>query len=113
MRTNMLKTNRSAVSFDFINDGEYDYSELGTFLMNAVDNADVECLGCDFREVDYSGYPEYKDKIITQGGIDFRWIDTGLADEAGYIADDIESYLAAALEEFGYELIGIDFYSID
>ena len=65
----------SAVSFDFINDGEFDYSELGTLLMNAVDELGYECLGFDLRDVDYSSYPEYRNFEIAQGGIDFKWFD--------------------------------------
>lgn len=105
-------TKTSAVSFDFINDGNWNTQQLEGTITDAMERADVYPLGVDFREVDYSGYPEYAGKIVTQGGVDFEWEDSGLPDEAGYIADDIEAFLAEALEKCGYELIGIDFYSV-
>lgn len=103
----------SSVSFDFIHDGSYDFHDLSYALYAALDRADVKPTGIDFREVDYSTYPEYKDSIITQCGMDFEWVDFGMRDEPEYIADDIEAYIAEALEQFGYELIGIDFYSAE
>ena len=109
--TEVIKT--SAVSFDFIHDGNYDDRALESALFDAMEKADVTPIGIDFREVDYSNSPEFRDEIITQGGIDFEWTDTGMPNEAGYIADDIEAYLAEALEQFGYELIGTDFYSVE
>ena len=106
-------TKTSAVSFDFINDGNWNTRQLEGTIIDAIEKADVYPLGVDFRSVDYSGYPDYADKIVTQGGVDFEWEDSGLPDEAGYIADDIEAYLADALEKCGCELIGIDFYSVE
>lgn len=106
-------TKTSAVSFDFINDGNWNTKQLEGTITDAVEKADVYVLGVDFREVDYSGYPEYAGKIVTQGGVDFEWEDSGLPDESGYIADDIEAFIAEALDKCGYELIGIDFYSVE
>lgn len=113
IKASTATTRTSSVSFDFINDGEYNFRTLESAILDAVGQADVYPLGFDVREVDYSGYPEYEDQIVTQGGVDFEWEDSGLPDESGYIADDIESFIADALEKFGYELIGIDFYAVD
>ena len=98
-------------SFDFINDGEYDYRELERAIEDAVQELGYDTYGVDFRDVDYSNVPEYRDEIITQGGVDITSVeDPGMQN---YIEEDIKNAISTALDRFGYELIGIDFYSVD
>ena len=96
----------SQCSFDFVNDGLYNTRELEELVMQAFVDAGVKPIAVDFRSVDYSGYSDYADRTVSQGGVDFEW--TG-----NYYAEAIEDELASALDYAGYELIGIDFNSLE
>lgn len=96
----------SQCSFDFVNDGLYNTRELEELVLQAFVDAGVQPIAVDFRSVDYSGYPGYDDRTVSQGGVDFEWSDN-------YSADAIEEELASALDYAGYDLIGIDFNSLE
>jgi len=95
---------KSICSFDFIHDGNYNSQELASAIEQAFEDAGVTAIGVDFRDVDYSGYPGYEDKIVSQCGVDFEWKDN-------YYQEAIENEVGIALDNLGYELIGISFDS--
>ena len=98
----------SGVSFDFICPGKnYPTSEMGGDLMEAIDMLGYSTFGYDFRDVDYSSYPEYANENddISQGGIDFKW-------RMDYDQDEITDAIARVLESYNCVLIGVDFYSL-
>lgn len=99
----------SGVSFDFIvPEGGYRYRELERELEDAFDGIGLEFLGFDARAVDYSGYPDYADKVISQGDVDFSWY--GHTYDESIICDAIDT----ALANLDCELIGNpDFYSLE
>ena len=102
------ETTTSGCSFDFAHDGYYTMDDIDRIVDIACDAANVELLGTDYREVDYSQYHEYDDVVVSQCGFDFKW-----SSNAPYIAEVIEDTLAKELSAIGYGLVGIDFYSIE
>lgn len=96
----------SQCSFDFEHDGNYDYNALKSAIMQAMHNAGVDPIDLDFYSVDYSMYPGYRDSIISQCGVDFSW-------STDYSEENIEIELQSALEAFGYNLVGINFESLE
>lgn len=97
----------SSVSFDFICPGKDYPFTMGDDIMDAIDGLGYEALGFDFRDVDYS-HSDYasKNDQISQGGVDFNH-------EGFYSAKAIEDEIAEVLDQYGCELIGIDFYALE
>lgn len=98
--------NTSGLSFDFTYVHTYDTSKLSQILDDVFSDFGLTILGVDFRSVDYSSYPEYRDINVSQCGVDFTWIDA-------YPAEDLISALSEELSAIDVTLIGYDFYSID
>ena len=97
----------STAAVDFTHSGDYDVQAIMESLNYFLDQSGYTLLEMDFREVDYSGYPEFRDKIVTQLGFDFYW------GEVDYDSEVIKQCAADALEENSCELIGIDIYTLD
>lgn len=98
---------KSQCSFDFEHDGNYNYKVLKDAIIKAIYNAGVDPIDADFTSVDYSMYPEYAGKIISQCNVDFEW------PYGGYSEENIEIEIQSALEAFGYNLVGISFESLE
>lgn len=99
--------NMSSLSFDFTYDITYDDSAITYILYDVFHDFGLGTLGgADFRSVDYSDYPEYADKLVSQCGFDFIWVEP-------YPAEDLIDALSKELSDIGVTLIGYDFYSID
>lgn len=98
--------NTSGFSFDFIwYANYYDQNEVQGIVEDAFRSLGYDVLGVDFNSVDYSMYPEYREKQISQCSVDFTWY--GEYDSAE-IVNTITDELATA----GYDVIGSDFYSL-
>lgn len=95
--------NQSIFSFDFIYRSTYDETAIRSAVEDVFDRFGCEVTGLDFYSVDYSSYPEYADKNVSQCGVDFEW----------YGDDYDDSGIVSALEEemlsLGYEVIGTTF----
>ena len=94
----------STVSFDFVHDGDYDSHGIIDAVMDILRSYGTNPLGGSFEEVDYSGYPEYANEIVSQCNVDFEW-------EDDYDADAIEDEIGIAL--LPYEVIGLQFHSAE
>lgn len=96
----------SGVSFDFVWDDDYDGQAISTAMEQAFDELGLEMKGIDFYSVDYSMYPEYADKNVSQCGIDFDW-------EDDYDQDEVSTHIHEVMQFLGYEIAGEpDFYTI-
>jgi hypothetical protein len=94
----------STVSFDFVHDGDYDSHGIIDAVMDILRSYGTNPLGGSFEEVDYSGYPEYANEIVSQCNVDFEW-------EDDYDADAIEDEIGLSL--LPYEVIGLEFRSLE
>lgn len=103
MNSTAADVNTSTVSFDFIHDGYYNGDEIISTVMDVLAENGVDPLGGSFESVDYSGYPEYADKIVSQCSVDFEW-------EHDYDADAIEDEIGLALMPL--EVIGVQFNAV-
>lgn len=112
-----MKPNRpyhySGCSFDFIwnlDTGDYEPSEVEDDVVHAFEAMNIGCevVGIDFESVDYSNFSDYSDlnDMISQCSIDFKWWGDS------YDSKQIEQALTESLAADGYQLIGIDFYSL-
>ena len=101
--TNVSDVNTSTVSFDFINDGDYDGNAIIDSVMDILRSYGTNPLGGSFEEVDYSGYPEYANEIVSQCNVDFEW-------EDDYDANAIEDEIGIAL--LPLEVIGVQFNAV-
>lgn len=100
------ETITSGFSFDFVWEDGYDQEAIENAIYTVFEDMfDCEVIGIDFHSVDYSGYPEYNDKFVSQCSLDFRWSDD--YDDKG-IADAMKEEIAPA----GYDMIGYEFYSL-
>lgn len=101
--SNVSNVNTSTVSFDFVNDGDYNGHAIIDAVMDILRSYGVNPLGGSFEEVDYSGYPEYADEIVSQCNVDFEW-------EDDYDADGIQNEIEVSL--IPYEVIGVQFNAV-
>lgn len=99
---------QSQLSFDFVHDGYYTYDDIERIVDIALDTCDCVLTGLDIHSVDYSDYPEYKDYSVSQCSADFEW-----DGRKGYSAKVIKEVLDEELSAIGYELVGIDFVSLE
>ena len=95
--------NQSIFSFDFTYRSTYDETAIRSVVEDVFHRFGCEVTGLDFYSVDYSSYPEYANKNVSQCGVDFSW----------YGDDYNDSGIVSALEEemmsLGYEVIGSNF----
>lgn len=96
---------RSGYSFDFIHDGNYNEKAIREVIEDSFDRMALELVGMDFESVDYSSYPDYADKCVSQCQVTFGW-------EGDYDGNAITDMIEQRLAQLGYEVIGNDFYSI-
>lgn len=105
--SSMNPTHDSAVSMDYIGEPSvYGLRNIEDAIEKVFNNFGYECLGVDFTEVDYSGYPEYADEQVGQVGADFRWSES-------YPESELRQALEDAIYEVGYLVIGTSFYSLE
>lgn len=96
----------SGFSFDFIWTGKtYDDKEIRDTIEDIFDRLCLSVLSVDFENVDYSMYPEYADKNVSQCHVDFEWSDN-------YADTEIAEMTEERLRRLGYDVIGTDFYTI-
>lgn len=98
----------SQVSFDFIHDGYFTMDDIDRITRIAFDAAGVEFVASDYYEVDYNMYPDLKDENISQATADFKW-----DSDKGYDRKIITDVISKELSAIGYELLGIDYHSLD
>lgn len=98
---------RSGYSFDFIHDGNYDEKAIREVIEDSFDRMALEFIGMDFESVDYSNYPDYADKHVSQCQVTF---DSG--EKRDYDGNAITDMIEQRLAQLGHEVIGNDFYSI-
>lgn len=103
--------NMSQLGFDFVHDGYYNMVDLENMVAGALAENGCTYEASQFESVDYSDYAEYsmgdyEDKEISQMSVDFSWVDD-------YDANAITNSIERRLQSVDYELIGIDFRSID
>lgn len=96
----------SQVSFDFSHDGYYNATDVQNAVEIALSHLVTEVLGVGFESVDYSGYPEYAGVSVSQCNVDFSYF-------GDYDIRRIEDNISAELADCGYELVGIDFQSMN
>jgi len=96
---------RSGYSFDFIHDGNYDEKAIREVVEDSFDRMALEFVGLDFESVDYSSYPDYADKCVSQCQVTFGW-------EGDHDSEAIAEMVEQRLAQLGYEVIGNDFYSL-
>ena len=102
------KMMKSQCSFDFINDGNYNTRGIEKAVDRACEDCGVTLIAIDFRSVDYSMYPEYKDEIVGQCGFDFEW-----DSRYGYSAKDMRIALEDYVGKEGADIIGIDWTGLE
>ena len=90
-------------SFDFTHDGNYDSTAIESAICRCLENNGCTCEGVGFYEVDYSGYPEFKNNIVSQCSFDFKW-------DIDYDGDKIASDIIRSLDKLGYDVIGGPIY---
>lgn len=98
----------SQLSFDFAHDGYYSEADINSIIEDALADAGAEFVASSFDSVDYSNVPEWRDADISQVSADFTWYD-----DADYNADSITRSIEEGLTDLGYELVGIDFRSLE
>ena len=98
----------SQVSFDFMHDGYYTMDDIDRVIRLAFDAAGVEFVASDYYSVDYSMYPDLADADISQASADFTW-----NSDKGYDQKIITDVIRKELSAIGYELVGIDYNSLD
>ena len=98
----------SGVRFDIAYNDTYDENEIKKLVEDAFANNEAYVTAVDFYEVDYSDYPNYKDKNTVQVGADFEW-DSAKDYNDKQITKEIED----GLDKLGLEFLGIDFHSLD
>lgn len=97
---------QSGFSFDFIWEGaDYDNAAIKDTVEDIFDRLGLYVLGIDFESVDYSMYPEYADKNVSQCQVTFEWVND-------YDDSEIIEMTEQRLATLGYEVIGTDFYTI-
>lgn len=97
---------QSGFSFDFIWEGDdYDNAAIKDTIEDIFDRLGLYVLGIDFESVDYSMYPEYADKNVSQCQVTFEWVND-------YDDSEIIEMTEQRLATLGYEVIGTDFYTI-
>lgn len=96
------EVNQSIFSFDFVWRSTYDETDIRSAVEDVFDRFGCEVTGLDFYSVDYSSYPEYADKNVSQCGVDFEW--SGDYDDRGIV-----SALEEEMLSLGYEVIGSNF----
>ena len=99
---------QSQLSFDFAHDGYYTDDDIERVVDIALDAVGCELTGMDIHSVDYSDYPEYNDKVVSQCSADFTW-----DARRGYSAKIINEVLDEELAAIDYALVGIDFTSLE